>query len=303
SSLDPTGVVFDTQSKMVMSQGGSFEKMKEKISAVRAVVPNRSNNEIVLVLQHHDNSVDRAVQAFVDGSAADILKEWNVTGKKKKKKKPKPKPAAECVEGQTEPGQALNGQPCHSASETDRVNGYHANDSQNDESVDSLSEQLDRVSVDARDLEDSESATPELPDTTVADFEDGKPRVALQSQPSQPPQQPHASRVHQNQRSSSKPHPRTSCSSQPSPALSLLLPEDSPLASAANKKLASNIDKSVKDLQRCTASLTRYRVVVKEEMDCSIKKMKQTFAELQSWYVVVSHPMPVRSDRARQPDV
>ncbi|MGH0155628.1 UNVERIFIED_CONTAM: hypothetical protein FKN15_031726 [Acipenser sinensis] len=107
----PTGVVFDTQSKMVMSQGGSFEKMKEKISAVRAVVPNRSNNEIVLVLQHHDNSVDRAVQAFVD---------------------------------------------------------------------------------------------------------------------------------------------------------------------------ASNIDKSVKDLQRCTASLTRYRVVVKEEMDCSIKKMKQTFAELQS---------------------
>lgn len=280
---DPTGVVFDTQSKMVMSQGGSFEKMKEKISAVRAVVPNRSNNEIVLVLQHHDNSVDRAVQAFVDGSAADILKEWNVTGKKKpKKKKPKPKPAAECVEGQTEPGQALNGQPCHSASETDRVNGYHANDSQNDESVDSLSEQLDRVSVDARDLEDSESATPELPDTTVADFEDGKPRVALQSQPSQPPQQPHASRVHQNQRSSSKPHPRTSCSSQPSPALSLLLPEDSPLASAANKKLASNIDKSVKDLQRCTASLTRYRVVVKEEMDCSIKKMKQTFAELQS---------------------
>ncbi|RXM30934.1 Trafficking protein particle complex subunit 11 [Acipenser ruthenus] len=69
------------------------------------------------------------------------------------------------------------------------------------------------------------------------------------------------------------------------------------------KYLASNIDKSVKDLQRCTASLTRYRVVVKEEMDCSIKKMKQTFAELQSWYVVVSHLMPVRRDRARQPDV
>lgn len=47
---------------------------------------------------------------------------------------------------------------------------------------------------------------------------------------------------------------------------------------------ASNIDRSVKDLQRCTASLTRYRMVVKEEMDSSIKRMKQTFAELQSWY-------------------
>lgn len=46
---------------------------------------------------------------------------------------------------------------------------------------------------------------------------------------------------------------------------------------------ASNIDRSVKDLQRCTASLTRYRMVVKEEMDSSIKRMKQTFAELQSW--------------------
>ncbi|XP_041097848.1 spermatogenesis-associated serine-rich protein 2 isoform X2 [Polyodon spathula] len=266
---------------MVMSQGGSFEKMKEKIGAVRAVVPNRSNNEIVLVLQHYDNCVDRAVQSFVDGSAVDILKEWNVTGKKKpKKKKKKPKPAAVCVEGQTDLGQALNGQPCHSASQTDRVNGYHANDSLNDgESVDSLSEQLDCVSVDARDLEDLESATPELPDTTVADFEHGKPGVELQSQP---PQQPHASRVHQNQRSSNKQHSRTSTSTQSSPALSLPLPEDSLHGSAANKKLASNIDKSVKDLQRCTASLTRYRVVVKEEMDCSIKKMKQTFAELQS---------------------
>lgn len=44
----------------------------------------------------------------------------------------------------------------------------------------------------------------------------------------------------------------------------------------------SNIEKSVKDLQRCTVSLARYRVVVKEEMDASIKKMKQVFAELQS---------------------
>lgn len=46
---------------------------------------------------------------------------------------------------------------------------------------------------------------------------------------------------------------------------------------------APNIDRSVKDLQRCTASLTRYRMVIKDEMDSSIKSMKQTFAELQSW--------------------
>lgn len=44
----------------------------------------------------------------------------------------------------------------------------------------------------------------------------------------------------------------------------------------------SNIEKSVKDLQRCSVSLARYRAVLKEEMDASIKKMKQVFAELQS---------------------
>lgn len=40
-----------------------------QISAVRAVVPNKSNNEIVLVLQHFENCVDKAVQAFLEGTA------------------------------------------------------------------------------------------------------------------------------------------------------------------------------------------------------------------------------------------
>lgn len=41
--------------------------VSHQINAVRAVVPNKSNNEIALVLQHFENSVDRAVQAFVEG--------------------------------------------------------------------------------------------------------------------------------------------------------------------------------------------------------------------------------------------
>lgn len=39
-----------------------------QIGAVRAVVPNKSNNEIVLVLQHFENCVDKAVQAFLEGT-------------------------------------------------------------------------------------------------------------------------------------------------------------------------------------------------------------------------------------------
>ncbi|XP_063110774.1 spermatogenesis-associated serine-rich protein 2 isoform X2 [Cavia porcellus] len=212
SQKDSSGFIFDLQSNTVLAQGGVFENMKEKINAVRAIVPNKSNNEIILVLQHFDNCVDKTVQAFMEGSASEVLKEWTVTGKKKnKKKKSKPKPAAETRNSIPDSSKLVSTQEEQSApsSEKGGINGYHVNGAINDaESVDSLSEGLETLSVEARESEDPE---PPMPVRT-----------------------------------------------------------------------GSNIEKSVKDLQRCTVSLARYRVVVKEEMDASIKKMKQAFAELQS---------------------
>lgn len=255
SQKDTSGVVFDTRSKMAMSQGGTAERMKEKISAVRAVVPNKSNNEIVLVLQHFENSVDKAVQAFLEGSAAEILKEWNVTGKKKPKKKKKPKPQAE--EEASVEASAADG----AEEPRDELNGFHGNGLMADgESMDSLSEQLDSASLDAAEL-DSEPATSE---TTGAEAE---------SQCSAPsPVSVPESRNHQGPRGN-KPRQR------PAHPSSTATPDNSQQGA---KKIASNIDRSVKDLQRCTVSLSRYRMVVKDEMDTSIKRMKQTFAELQS---------------------
>ncbi|XP_037226641.1 spermatogenesis-associated serine-rich protein 2 isoform X6 [Falco rusticolus] len=240
NTKDPSGFIFDVQSNTVMAQGGTFENMKEKINAVRAIVPNRSNNEIVLVLQHFDNCVDKTVQAFMEGNASEVLKEWTVTGKKKnKKKKTKPKPQAESNPGLPEPGKLVSTEEEQSAnSEKGGINGFHVNGCAHDtESVDSLSEGLDALSIDARELEDCEPAAPDMPD-------------------------------------------RTASNSTPA-SLSVTRLEDVPV-SPVSKKLGSNIEKSVKDLQRCTVSLARYRVVVKEEMDASIKKMKQAFAELQS---------------------
>ncbi|XP_076022901.1 spermatogenesis-associated serine-rich protein 2 [Genypterus blacodes] len=263
SHKDPFGVVFDTRSKMVMSQGGTADRMKEKISAVRAVVPNKSNNEIVLVLQHFENCVDKAVQAFLEGSAVEILKEWNVTGKKKPKKKKKPKPQPEVPE--PAPPEAASTQEGK-----DEMNGFHANGSVIDvESLDSLSEQLDSASLDAGEL-DSEPATSE---TTGAEAE------SQGSAPSPASQQ--GGRNHQGPRGNKSRH-RPGSNSHPPSSSTAALSGESQHGSAGNKKMAPNIDRSVKDLQRCTASLTRYRMVVKEEMDSSIKKMKQTFAELQS---------------------
>uniref|UniRef100_UPI0037E93763 spermatogenesis-associated serine-rich protein 2 n=1 Tax=Semicossyphus pulcher TaxID=241346 RepID=UPI0037E93763 len=264
SQRDTSGVVFDTRSKMVMSQGGTAERMKEKISAVRAVVPNKSNNEIVLVLQHYENSVDKAVQAFLEGSAVEILKEWNVTGKKKPKKKKKPKPQAE-AEASAEPAPPEAASPEEGK---DEMNGFHANGSVMDgESLDSLSEQLDSASLDAAEL-DSEPATSE---TTGPEAE------SVGSAPS--PALPQGGRNHQGPRGNKNRHRTFSNSQSSSSSLALTIDEQ---GSSGVKKMAPNIDRSVKDLQRCTASLTRYRMVVKEEMDSSIKRMKQTFADLQS---------------------
>ncbi|XP_062854515.1 spermatogenesis-associated serine-rich protein 2 [Trichomycterus rosablanca] len=267
-----SGVEFDTHSKMVISQGGTFEKMKEKINAVRAVVPNKSNNEIALVLQHFENCVDRAVQAFVEGSAVEILKEWNVTGKKKPKKKKKPKPQPEAPPVDPAPSETVLSPDtgCSGA-----VNGFHANGSAgaDGESLDSLSEHLDSVSLDAAELE-LEPATPKLSITGEAE--------SLKSlTPSPAPQQSINNGARQNRTNyrGNKPRPKPTSSAQNvTTAPSGLLDDGQHTA----KKIAPNIDRSLKDLQRCTASLTRYRVVVKDEMDSSIKRMKQTFAELQS---------------------
>ncbi|NXC43003.1 SPAS2 protein, partial [Penelope pileata] len=281
---DPSGFIFDVQSNTVMAQGGTFENMKEKISAVRAIVPNRSNNEIVLVLQHFDNCVDKTVQAFMEGNASEVLKEWTVTGKKKnKKKKTKPKPQAEASPGLPDPGKLVPTEEEQSAnSEKGGMNGFHVNGCAHDaESADSLSEGLDALSIDARELEDCEPPAPDVPERRVPELENGIAGLDTKSLTVHPSQSPSSLRQRPEQRSTSRSGSRPTASGAAATSLPSARLDDVPL-SPANKKLGSNIEKSVKDLQRCTVSLARYRVVVKEEMDASIKKMKQVFAELQS---------------------
>ncbi|XP_069761727.1 spermatogenesis-associated serine-rich protein 2-like isoform X3 [Narcine bancroftii] len=201
-----------------MAQRGSNNNIKEKIAAVRAIVPNRSNNEIILVLQHYDNCVDKAAQAFMEGNATELLKEWNITGKKnKRKKKVKPKPNVDAKPEPLQPGKTTSngGELSAASSEKEEINCYHVNGSMNgDESVDSVSEHLETLSMDAQEFEDSESLTPEI-----------------------------------------------------------------------NGIMGTNIEKSSKDLQRCTVSLARYRAVIKEEIDISIKKLKVAFAEIQNCFM------------------
>ena len=39
---------------------------------MREIVPSRSNNDILLVLQYYDSDVDRATQAFLEGTVVFI---------------------------------------------------------------------------------------------------------------------------------------------------------------------------------------------------------------------------------------
>ncbi|XP_020821787.1 spermatogenesis-associated serine-rich protein 2 isoform X2 [Phascolarctos cinereus] len=282
---DPSGFIFDLQSNTVLAQGGTFENMKKKINAVRAIVPNRSNNEIILVLQHFDNCVDKTVQAFMEGNASEVLKEWTITGKKKnKKKKSKPKPAAEASNNLPDTNKLPSTQEEQSVASLDKggINGYHVNGAANDtESVDSLSEGLEILSIDARELEESESGTPDMSDRTVLVLENGVSDFESKSLSVNATQTSSQQSLKHETRNSTKSLSRPTPGTQFSNLGSFSTIEDLPLSST-NKKLGSNIEKSVKDLQRCTVSLARYRVVVKEEMYSSIKKMKQAFAELQS---------------------
>ncbi|VDH95141.1 Hypothetical predicted protein [Mytilus galloprovincialis] len=43
------------------------DNIKEKVNAVREVVPGKSNNEIILVLQFYDYNVEKAIQGYVEG--------------------------------------------------------------------------------------------------------------------------------------------------------------------------------------------------------------------------------------------
>ncbi|KFV49666.1 Spermatogenesis-associated serine-rich protein 2, partial [Gavia stellata] len=201
-----------------------------------------------------------------------------------KKKKTKPKPQAESSPGLPDPSKLVSTEEEQSAnSEKGGINGFHVNGCAHDtESVDSLSEGLDALSIDARELEDCESAAPDMPDRTAApELENGIADFDTKSLIMHHSQSPSSLRQRPEQRSASRSLSRSTASNLTPASLSVTRLEDVPV-SPANKKLGSNIDKSVKDLQRCTVSLARYRVVVKEEMDASIKKMKQVFAELQS---------------------
>ncbi|XP_052080377.1 spermatogenesis-associated serine-rich protein 2-like isoform X2 [Mytilus californianus] len=93
---NPGSIHFDPRTKSVMAETSHLQdNIKEKVNAVREVVPGKSNNEIILVLQFYDYNVEKAIQGYVEDGAKQALQEWHYPGNKapKKKRNKKKKPA------------------------------------------------------------------------------------------------------------------------------------------------------------------------------------------------------------------
>uniref|UniRef100_A0A8C3CBR2 Spermatogenesis associated serine rich 2 like n=1 Tax=Cairina moschata TaxID=8855 RepID=A0A8C3CBR2_CAIMO len=259
------------------------------INAIRSIVPNKSNNEIVLVLQQFDNNVDKAVQAFMDGSATQVLKEWNMTGKKKNNRRKRSK--SKQHQGNKDPKNKNDG-PEKASQEPQGVYGCHLNGCSKDNNCsDSANEKLEAASLENKGSR-FVASVPVCPEITDKEHEQQKVSVELSSKTMNGVEQhePLRSTV---QHQSNLSRPKSKFSSVKSPNATTQ-PETKPDDSV--KKRGPNIEKSVKDLQRCTVSLTRYRMMIKEEVDNSVKKIKAAFAELHScvlaiiidyWYLVV----------------
>ncbi|NP_659131.2 SPATS2-like protein isoform X2 [Mus musculus] len=280
-----------------MAELNTHVNIKEKIYAVRSVVPNKSNNEIVLVLQQFDFNVDKAVQAFVDGSAIQVLKEWNMTGKKKnnkrKRSKSKQHQGNKDAKDKVERPEVGPLQPQAPLVQNGHMNGCEKDSS----SPDSTREKL---ALTPREKKISILEEPPRAQRGVTEGGrllqqkmslDGNPRaIHGPSERSDGPQWSAGQPCNP-----SKPKAKTSPVKSNAPAAHLEIKPDE-LA----KKRGPNIEKSVKDLQRCTVSLTRYRVMIKEEVDSSVKKIKAAFAELHNCIIDKEVSLMAEMDKVKE---
>ncbi|XP_068855585.1 spermatogenesis-associated serine-rich protein 2-like [Aphelocoma coerulescens] len=301
---DPSGLVLDLRSGAVRAQGDAAENMKEKIGAVRAVVPNRSNTEIALVLQHFDNSVPRAVQAFMEGNASEVLKEWTVTGKKKhKKKKPKaqPPPGSEDTWERPAPGPGSAGSGPGSAGSSGSA-GSRSGSSGLGLAPGSLgSPGLLGSSAPGSSAPGSSAlgllgllgslgspGSPAPGSSALGSLgspgSPGSPGRALNglgaasgsleslsdgAEAAEPPAAALGSEI-----------PAFSTQSRPgAPSRS---PRSSP-GSPGGKKLGPSLEKSLKDLQRCAVALARFRALLRQDTESSVRSLKRAFGDIQSW--------------------
>ncbi|XP_078620357.1 uncharacterized protein LOC144887195 isoform X6 [Branchiostoma floridae x Branchiostoma japonicum] len=330
-------LVFDSRTNTVMADELNPENIKQKISAIREVVLNRSNNEIVLVLQYHDYDVDKAIASFMEDGAAQVLKEWNFTGKKsnnkKKKKKNKaqqsqhaqqPAPQSEApkeddassTEAPTEGSVNLDlvttatakSDDMHSPTSPSIESGIEPDSVPNESAVDpvvldSMPNGPVPVTHDPSSLPIGvpPSQDPVLPEASLSQgpevvvmegsADEGTKRKSGKTNPGKARGKGRSRRLNSPSRLSvSSDRVRTISESSNRSQASSHAAEKGAAGSTkrpasldkggSGKKPGAGLERSVKDLQRSTVSLQRYRNLLNEEIDASVKRIQTAFQEL-----------------------
>ncbi|CAG5122763.1 unnamed protein product, partial [Candidula unifasciata] len=266
---------FDARTKTVMA-GASQQSIKEKVQAVREVVPGKGNNEVHMVLQYYDYSVETAIQAYLEDGAKEALGEWNLTGSKQPNKRRKNKKKATGDKVIEKPASSLLST---NISEKDVPSAHGISHLPNG----------DVSKVIAEPNTETATISKPLPAHTVEVFDSGPSHVpppaslvltagvaaALSSEPL-PQRQPHnRGRRSGDAHHSQQEHRLISSGERPAHESS-----SSGGGEGHRGKPQQGLEKAIKDLHRQTTSLERLRHLLDHEIDRSFKSVKSVFEEL-----------------------
>uniref|UniRef100_A0A8C4XQR1 Spermatogenesis associated serine rich 2 like n=1 Tax=Falco tinnunculus TaxID=100819 RepID=A0A8C4XQR1_FALTI len=227
------------------------------------------------------------------GSAAQVLKEWNMTGKKKNNRRKRSK--SKQHQGNKDP-KNKNGGPEKASQEPQGIYDCHLNGCSKDNSCSgSANLKLKAIPLESKGSGFVESALV-CPEITDKEREHQRVSVELNPKNMNGVEQRESLQLSvQLQCNLGRPKSKSSSVKSSSTTTQLETKTEDSV-----KKRGPNIEKSVKDLQRCTVSLTRYRMMIKEEVDNSVKKIKAAFAELHSCIVDKEVSLMAEIDKVKE---
>ncbi|KAH9514088.1 spermatogenesis-associated serine-rich protein 2 [Bulinus truncatus] len=265
---------FDSRTKAVMAEA-TQDNIKEKVQAVREVVLHKSNNEVVMVLQYYDYSVERAIQAYLEDGAKEALQEWSVSGSKQPKKRKNKKKA-----GSDKPGDKTGPSPGDLKVDPPLVNGKTElpnGDLQNGEKSDVESTAETEPKIATQELTQAAATAPTTspPAASVAAPVKTKETATSAAQEPLPQRQAHKGKGHGDSHASQQHHHQNNRERTISEVST-----SSGMGDGHHKKPFQGLEKAIKDLHRQTTSLERLKQLLDHEIDRSYKSMKSVFEEL-----------------------
>ncbi|XP_067686165.1 spermatogenesis-associated serine-rich protein 2-like [Haliotis asinina] len=276
-SDNATSIHFDTRTKAVMAEVNSEDKVnvKEKVTSVREVVPGKSTNEIVLVLQYYDYNVERAIQAYLEDGAKEALTEWHFTGNKVPNKKKKNKKAKASGGNQTPSSTEDKKTAVSNHTKEPLTNGDVHED---EELLQARARLLDGdTSRLTQQASSGAAAAPHSPSTTPVP---STVSAATPTSTDEAKKSTHDNK-HHNKHSDkhSDHHPHGSQNTHHQRQRTSSERSVSSVGSQGVKKPFAGLEKSTKDLQRQTISLERLRMGLDSEIEKAYKRVKSVFDE------------------------